>query len=217
MVWLRILLIRHALSFGNTTRQMMGQLDDRLVPEGVVQAHHLLSHLAEHGDKPTMLYSSPIARAAQTAEILAAPFGVDIHYCADLKELHNGIFQGLTWHQAMQHHGQLCQRLEASMDWVPIPGSESPQEGRERANRCIQYWLANHSNGDYIWVVSHAGLMQHLISAFLSSDRTWGLSIPNTSVFEFWGDRQRWFSHGQNRWNTELWKIHRFNDTRHLP
>lgn len=136
--------------------------------------------------------------------------------CDDLKEFQNGIFQGLTWAEAQQRYPDRCQRLETSLDWMPIPGAESLEDGRMRARRFLHTLLNRHHNGDVIWVFSHEWIMQHLLAELMGGDRTWGLTIPHTSVFEFWLDRQRWFTYGQNRWNSALWKIQRFNDVAHL-
>lgn len=139
-----------------------------------------------------------------------------IHYCDDLKEFQNGVFQGLTWLEAQKRYPQLCHTLETSRDWIQIPEAESLQSGRLRARRFIQHVLRHHANGDIVWIISHEWLMQHLIGELLGCDRTWGLFIPNTSVFEFWLDRRQWLTLGKNRWNSALWQIRQFNDTRHL-
>ena len=46
---------------------------------------------------------------------------------------------------------------------------------------------------------------------------TFVLTIPATAVFEFWLDRDRWCERNDDdRWNSELWQIKRFNDSQHL-
>ncbi len=221
----------------------MGHLDDDLTDEGIAQAEALTQAFVERGCTPSTVYSSPTRRAFQTATTMLNYDGIlnsfstgdrplansqrtppsdtaralpAIHGCHELKEFQNGIFQGLTWTQARQRYPELCHQLETSLRWIPIPGAESLQEGRMRARRFIQTVLRRHRNGDVIWVVSHAWIMQHLIAELLGGDRTWGIAIPHTGVFEFSLDRQQWFTHSQNQWNSELWKIHRFNDTSHL-
>lgn len=240
---LKLIIIRHALSEGNKEGRMMGHLDDELAEEGVAQAKALAQSFVGQQCSPSAIYSSPTQRAFQTATIMLNHYGVlngstmgdrpstnvqptrhsdnthtlpTIHCCEELKEFQNGIFQGLTWTDARQRYPELCHRLETSLSWVPIPGAESLQGGRMRARRFIQALLRRHANGEVIWVISHEWIMQHLIAELIGGDRTWGIAIPPTGVFEFWLDRFRWFTQGQDRWNGELWKIHRFNDTSHL-
>lgn len=219
MAWLKILIIRHALSFGNEQRRMMGHGNDDLSPTGIAQAQKLAQQLGAEHCIPTAVYSSPLTRAMHTARLLLKHGNVSdvsIEACNALKEFHNGIFQGLTWDEAQQEYPDLCQILEASLDWVPIPEAESLQAGRDRAHRFIQHLIERHDQGGCIWVISHEWIMQHLIAELLGGDRTWGISIPPTSRFEFWLNRDRWFTAGQNRLNTELWNIRKFNDTTHL-
>ena len=245
MSWLKIIIIRHAISQGNQEGRMMGHKEDHLTTKGIAQAKKLAWQLFDNRHAPTAVYSSPLMRASQTAKLLLASFfcgtsnspstldnkalespkaldtylktlSLQIQYRDDLKEFQNGVFQGLTWLEAQHHYPQLCHQLEASMDWIQIPEAESLQNGRLRAHRFIQHVLKHHANGDLVWIISHEWLMQHLIAELLGCDRTWGLSIPNTSVFEFWLDRQRWLTLGDNRWNSELWAIRQFNNTKHL-
>lgn len=139
-----------------------------------------------------------------------------VTYTPDLQELHPGIFQGLTWPQAQSRYPDLCAALESSPEWLPIPGAESLQDARDRATQFIQTLFQHHGNGDRLWVVTHEGLLLHLLAVLLGSDRTWGLSIGHTACFEFWIDRTRWMATDENRWNPTLWQIRRFNDQQHL-
>jgi broad specificity phosphatase PhoE len=133
-----------------------------------------------------------------------------------LQEYDNGILAGLTWAEAQQAYPELCQRLETTLDWVPIPGAETWEAGRDRARSAVHTWLQHHGNDDGLWVITHHWILQQLIAVILGSDRCWGLAIPPTAVFEFWLDCDRWERTGSDRWNSELWQIKRFNDSSHL-
>ncbi|NJN30010.1 MAG: histidine phosphatase family protein [Synechococcales cyanobacterium RM1_1_8] len=122
----------------------------------------------------------------------------------------------MTWQEAQQRYPQLCAQLEATPDWLPIPQAESPRDSRRRARGIIQQWLAQHRPADSLWVISHGGFLAHLVSELLGCDRTWGCQISHTGLFEFEFDLQRWNQAEQNRFNTALWKINRFNSTEHL-
>lgn len=141
---------------------------------------------------------------------------IPIEYADELREFQNGIFEGLTWAEARQRYPDLCHTLEHSADWIQIPGAESLQDARDRAHRFIQNLLNRHSNGERIWIVSHSWILQHLIADLLGCDRSWRIHARNTALFEFWIDRSRWQGSDQNRLNTDLWQIRRFNDYHHL-
>ncbi|NER78394.1 MAG: histidine phosphatase family protein [Leptolyngbya sp. SIO1D8] len=133
-----------------------------------------------------------------------------------LTEFQAGIFTGLTWAEAKQQYPQLCYMLEKSQDWVAIPHAETPLEGRERASQFIGQLLANHRVGDTVWIISHHWIMEHLIACLMGCDRTWQIAIPNTALFEFWLDRDRWLKTGMPLGISDLWQIKRFCDARHL-
>lgn len=243
--FLKLLFIRHAESTGNQEKRMQGQGDYTLSELGLQQAAKLARSLLAEGWIPTHIYSSPLKRAAQTAQILLdyfqmaplpAPVSdlidgsamatveeiihplqpVSIHYADDLREFQNGIFQGLTWGEAMAQYPDLCRSLEASPDWIPIPQAETLSEARQRASQFIQHLLQQHQNGDHVWVVTHSWILQHLIAALLGSDRSWRLRANNTALFEFWLDHSRWYHGGENQFNTDLWQVRRINDYHHL-
>lgn len=211
---LKLLLIRHAESIGNVEGRMMGQRHDPLTRKGQRQAQRLGDRLKGHS--PNCIYSSPLQRAMETAKVLqrSQPTNVPIAYRDDLQEFHNGIFAGLTWVEASAQYPDLCYRLMASSDWVPIPGAETLQSGRDRARRAIAQ-LLTHGNGDRVWVVSHHWILQQVVSVLLGCDRTWQFPLGHTGLIEIWLDRDRWLTPEQ-AFNSALWQIRRFNDLSHL-
>jgi 2,3-bisphosphoglycerate-dependent phosphoglycerate mutase len=214
--FLKLLLIRHGQSTGNVAGRMQGHGDDGLTPIGRTQVQQLAQHIQHI--QPTTIYSSPLRRTRETAMILQpnAQPNAQIFYTPALAEFQNGIFQGLTWAEAQAQHPELCQQLETSRDWLPIPGAETPRDARDRVTQFWQDILTTHTNGETLLIVSHSWIMQHLISQMWSSDRSWRIPIHNTAVFEFWIDHERWRRQDDSRLNTDLWQIVRFNDITHL-
>ena len=241
---LKLLFTRHAQSIGNLQKRMQGNGEFDLSPEGKLQAEKLAQRLLTESWYPTCIYSSPLKRTAQTSEILRSRFTTEplpaaisdlindeidlskspvskssqilIHYADELREFQNGVFEGLTWGEAMERYPDLCKDLENSADWIQIPGAESLQDARDRSRRFIQLLLDRHHNGEQVLIVSHSWILQHLIAELLGCDRSWRLHPRNTALFEFWIDRSRWECTDQNRFNTDLWQIRRFNDYHHL-
>ena len=215
------LMIRHAESVGNREYRIQGRVDYSLSEQGIDQAHALGRFLVEQSPKPTHIYTSSLTRAVHTAEILRNYWATHedlapITQLQELQEVKNGVLDGLTWAEAQVKQPELCAALMASTDWIPIPGAESLSACRDRAEEFIQKMIDQHRNQDRIWLVSHGGFLQYLISALMGSDRIWGLAIPPTALFEFELDRDQWNSNGQNRFNALLWRIRRFNEVPHL-
>jgi broad specificity phosphatase PhoE len=229
---LKLLLVRHGQSVGNTEGRMEGGSSTQLTPLGQQQALRLGQHLAANHWHPTHLYCSPLARARATLAALAGesppystPFSsvtlasgppVPVTWLEDLREYDAGIFTGLTWAEARDRYPDLCHQLETSLDWQPIPQAETLDAGRARAQRTVDHLIGHHRNGDRVLVISHHWILQQIIARLLGCDRAWGLPMGHTAQFEFWLDCDRWADPGPNRLNTELWRIQRFNDTSHL-
>jgi broad specificity phosphatase PhoE len=214
---------------------MEGWQSTDLTSTGQGQALALGQRLAAEGWEPTHIYCSPLQRATATLQGMLAGFGADpqlppmplatevvfpqgrvpVTLRDDLKEYNQGIFNGLTWAEAQALAPELCQRLETSLDWQPIPEAETLAQGHGRAKGFITEVLSHHDNGDRLWVISHHWWLQQAIASLLGSDRPWGFAIGHTACFEFWLDRDRWDQTGPNRLNTELWQIKRWNDRGH--
>ncbi|WP_121968723.1 histidine phosphatase family protein [Leptolyngbya sp. BC1307] len=220
MTYLKLLLVRHAQSLGNCQGQLEGQSSTALSAEGHRQAQCLTQALMT-ASRPTYLYSSPLLRAMQTAHYLTEALQPQDDFFklqpdADLQEMHQGIFQGLTWTEAEAHYPGVCAQLMATLAWQPVPQAESITAARSRSQRWLDRVLSNHQPGDVIWTVSHEGLMQQLISVVMGCDRTWKIPIAHTAIFEFWLADTQWQRLTHDRYNPEYWRLHRFNDCTHL-
>lgn len=225
------LLLRHGEAWGNCQGRMMGQRDDRLTEVGRWQAACLGQTLAQtwrrqSGDPWPMVYTSPNARAVETAQILIEQFCQGQSLTPDLppalpliqddrlQEVHQGILEGLTWAEAQTAYPDLCQRLEHQTQWLPIPGAETPLAVHQRAKAFVSDRMAQaHSP---IWIISHGGLLPHLLGLLLGTDRPWGIEIAPTACFElcWWTMPQSGSS--QDRHTLSQAQIRRFNDRSHL-
>lgn len=232
MGYLKLLLVRHGQSQGNRQGRMEGWHSSSLTALGEEQSEALGKYLVEQGWHPTHIYCSPLLRARASLEAIARGFrqrqgersdgGIPAHSLAspdfreDLRESHQGIFTDLTWAEACDRYPDLCHRLETTLDWQPVPAAESPLALRQRAQGFVDHLIHAHANGDRLWVITHHGILLHIIARLLGSDRTWKMAIGNTRCFEFWIDHSRWQDQGINQFNPELWQIKRFNDGAHL-
>ena len=78
---MRIILIRHGQSTGNTERRFQGQSKDprfHLTALGKQQAHKLKQRFIDENVAPTHIYSSPLKRVKETAEIIANHTNIEI-------------------------------------------------------------------------------------------------------------------------------------------
>jgi len=90
----KFILFRHGLTDWNLQERKIGDLDNELNTEGILQAQILAENLKFENFKK--IYSSPLRRALVTAEIIAKPGNIEIEILPELKELNSGILQGKT-------------------------------------------------------------------------------------------------------------------------
>ena len=213
---MRLLFVRHAESTGNTDGRWQGHADYPLSDEGRAQADRLGRRLRAEGLAPTHVYTSPLRRAAQTSEILTRSWPVDAVPWDDLKENDIGAASGLTREEAVRSLPEVDFDREASRQFAGVRGAESLRARRDRGRRVVDTLLDRHANGVVVVLVSHGGILQHVISALLGANRTWGYAVRNTALFDFDVDVDRWRLADETLVNTNVCRINRFNDASHL-
>lgn len=164
----RLLLIRHAQSTWNAVGRMQGQADPPLDDVGVQQAAQLAERLLD--DPPAALYTSPLQRARETAEIIGRK--LDISPTADerLKEYDVGDITGLTIEQVAEQYPSLAESWKRG-EQLSIPGEEGREPFRARVVAAFDGIYTRHPEGTSA-VVAHGGTLGTYLSHLLR------LSIP---------------------------------------
>jgi broad specificity phosphatase PhoE len=123
----------------------------------VAQADTLAQALAGH--RVAAVYTSPLERAVETAQRIAAgPIVVD-----DLREIELGDVAGL---QFEQYPEDLQAALLASPASVVFPGGESYEQLRVRVVAALEQIVERHPD-DAVAVVSHAGAIRAALATWL--------------------------------------------------
>ena len=89
-----IVLVRHGETDWNRDNRFQGHADPPLNDAGRAQARELAADL--RGEDFAAIYTSPLRRALETAEILAPELGLELITDAALKEVDVGSWSGLT-------------------------------------------------------------------------------------------------------------------------
>ena len=215
---MRLIFVRHAESVGNAGGLLQGRTEYELSYTGRQQAELLYQRFQAEGFEPTHVYSSPQSRAAQTADIVSRSWDYPIAHWDDLMEHDMGVFSGLTWADVAQKFPDMASEFQLNRDWDIVQGAETSGERRARGRRVVDTILSRHGNDDVVLMFTHGGNMGHLLAALMGTDRTWGLGVRNTAVFDFSVDSERWWRNDHATYhNIELWRVLRFNDSSHLP
>ena len=125
---MRIWLIRHGKTFGNTEKRYIGTTDEPLLPEEIPALEALRTKLPE---KPDLLISSPLLRCRQTAEALYP--GRESVSVPDLRECDFGSFEKKNYKELSGDPAY--QAWIDSGGLAPFPGGESVEEFEERCCR----------------------------------------------------------------------------------
>ena len=173
---MRLLLIRHAESKGNSDRRLEGRREFPLTAKGAQQAKALASRLAS--EPLTTIYSSPIGRALQTAEIIAAKAGLNVTIEPGIQEYDFGeAVSGLTWDEIRQSNPEIIEAFRKDDSQFPrYPGEEGRAAFQERVRAAYREITARHNGDSSVALVTHAGPITVLVLEALS--RPYSRPIP---------------------------------------
>ena len=208
--------MRHGESVGNVERRLQGHADLELTEQGRVQGLRLRDRFQSEGFQPTHIYSSPLQRAAETAQIVAYLWHIPIVHWDRLMEQDIGAFSGLTWAEISAKYSEVAWRFQESNNWDIVEGAETLKSLNDRGRQVLYELKEVHTNDDAVLMFTHGGILQHVVAALLGTERIWEVSVRNTAVFEFVLDIDQWPYGGGNQQGDLRWKIVRFNDVSHL-
>jgi probable phosphoglycerate mutase len=189
----RLFVARHGAA--DYESELLSDSGGWLSPTGREQSRELGERLA--GERVARVWSSPMSRAVQTAEIAAARLGVDVVVREGLRELGVGHAAGqpadpdpFTDTFAAWLGGDLAAR---------IPGGESGEEVLARYSAVLEE-IADAHRGESVLVVSHGGvtcMAVPLLARNLRADHALAVPLVNCAVVELDGDADGWVA---RRW-----------------
>jgi broad specificity phosphatase PhoE len=167
-----IFLIRHGQSTANASGVWQGQMEFPLSEEGRLQSR--LVGNAITGQPFDAIYSSPLGRAFETAEIIAreAGFTGEIVPIAGLMERHGGSLEGTTHAERETRNPELTRKLLGLPEeerWTLV-GAETDEEVLARFEGAISGIRARHAAGARLAVVTHGGVMRVFLRARFGPD-----------------------------------------------
>jgi len=150
--------IRHGESIGNTKRGFISGASDPegLTDKGKVQAIRLAWELRKTNFN--RIISSPVARARQTADIIAFNSLVPIETNSAFSEIHHGIFEGhYWWEESLVDQVPRNWRTRRKENWnIPYPGGgESMKAMCQRVWKGLDDLLNNIGKREQLAIVSH--------------------------------------------------------------
>lgn len=151
------------------------------------------------GDRPFAFYASDLARAAETASIIAFGLNAKPTSAPELRELNNGEAAGLTEQEAARIANPMTEPL---LDWRPYAGAENWREMSERVVAFLESL-----RGDLTLLVLHGGSANAAITWWLGlgiGEKMISFELDPCSISRF----------AVNKWGERT--VLKLNDTAHL-
>ena len=158
------LLLRHGQTPLSAERRFAGLGDIELTETGVRQAKLAGERLAARGGVDVIV-ASPLRRARQTAEEVAAATGAPVEFDDDLRETDFGEWEGLTFTEAQRRWPGEVTAWLADPAAAP-PGGESFAAVAVRVQAARERLMAGHAR-ETVLVVSHVTPIKTLLTEAL--------------------------------------------------
>jgi len=185
-----IALIRHDSTSWNKEGRAQGNSDIPLDQDGINQAKRLAKRLSL--EDWNHMYSSPLARAKQTASIIGNTLGIDINLDDRLKERSGGLIEGTTEEERIEKWGTGWRDLDLGLEPIEVV--------QMRGKEFLEEILLKHQDRRVL-VVSHGALIQF---NFINL-------VPNFTTKHFGNTSITILKKINNKWTCEL-----HNCTKHL-
>jgi broad specificity phosphatase PhoE len=201
-----LVFVRHGCANGveNGRSRLNGWTDCPLSKKGIEQAQRVALRLRNEGPFAAV-YSSPLQRAMDTAQPIAASTQTPIVVCEGLREINCGELDGADVNDVERRFPSMwAANLDQTNPEFRWPGGESYREFRARCLATIASISKMHS-GERAVVVTHAGVINQLVGHVLGTNAArWEPFRPrNATVTEM-------------EWLEGAGRVLRFDDERHL-
>ncbi len=161
-----VILARHGETAWNREGRVMGRQPVSLDERGIAQVKAAVAIARKL--KPDLIYTSPLRRARQTAEILSAGLGgIEIIDEPQLEEVRYGKWEGMTYKELLKDEDYLLYKkfpLER-----PTPGGETIADVQARGRQAVARALSQNA-GRRLLFVSHGDIIRTLICHFMGLD-----------------------------------------------
>ena len=180
--------VRHGENPANINREFSYRLVYySLTPKGVRQAEETAAYLRDKGIGE--IYSSPLKRAVETAEIIAAPLGLSITLVEEFRENNVGVLeQQPPTDENWALHDKIIEDWYAGRHDTMFPEGEDFHTLLRRVRHGITEILRNGGvtqRERRILIVAHGGIMNGMARGLVRNAELHTGHLPNCAISEF--------------------------------
>jgi broad specificity phosphatase PhoE len=182
----RVYLVRHGTTEWNKEEIFRGRADCKLNETGQAEARALAEYFV---DIPLeAIYASPLSRAMETAQGIAAAKGLRVIPDPDFVDIDFGEWQGLPLREVREKYSDLYRLWRERPQATTFPGGENLAGVRARAWKGLQKVVQENPEKTAL-IISHRVVTKILICAVLGLDDShfWHIKQDTTGVncFEY--------------------------------
>lgn len=163
----RLYLVRHGATQLTAEDRFSGAVGVDLSDEGRRQVRRLAERIADDGI--SAVYTSPLSRTVETAEILARPHRLPLVRRDGLREISHGRWEGLTRREVEERFAEEYASWDADPFTFAPEGGESGLGVLARALPVVREIVVSHP-GHTVLVVSHKATLRLILSSLLGFD-----------------------------------------------
>jgi len=163
----RVYLVRHGQTESSAKHAYSGQADIPLTELGRRQAREAGEQL--RGAGVDRIYTSPLARAADTAEAIAQATGATLEVEQGLLEVDYGPLEGLDRDRAQERFGEAFRAWREDPFGSPVDGMERLEDALARARSATDHALAA---SERPVLVGHQGILRLVLIALGRVERS---------------------------------------------
>ncbi|MGN6608378.1 MAG: histidine phosphatase family protein [Jatrophihabitans sp.] len=184
---MRLVLLRHGRTEWNAQRRFQGQADPPLDDVGRMQAYEVAGLVAAL--QPDRIVSSDLARALETARIVASAIGLPVAVDERLRERSLGHWEGLTRDEVERDHPDEFEDWRAGRD-VSRRGGETRDQVAARALAAF----ADQPAAETLVFVTHSATAMALCNALIGIAQAQHPLGPlaNCHWTDLWRDEGSW-------------------------
>jgi broad specificity phosphatase PhoE len=202
----KLILARHGETVWNVEKIYRGRADVNLDEVGIKQAELLGKYLSNW--KLEAIYSSPLKRALDTANIVARYQKIGVHVAEGFIDFDYGEWQSLPEEEVKRLYPALLNEWHNNPHKVRMPGGESLEDVRKRAIEVVDDVLSKY-HGNVV-LVSHRVVNKVLICSLLGLDNShfWNinLDVGGITIFNYVDGRFVLTTHNDTSYLRELQK-----------
>ena len=142
-----------------------GFIDVDIVPEGLNRLKKFISIIKYKNIKK--VYSSDLKRAYKGAKIFADALGLEIIKLKELREVKQGIFEGLTYNEIIEKYPDEAEKKFSDYVNYRVKDAESLKDAYNRVIPCIKKIMSSDEN---VIIVAHGGINMLILCHCLNMD-----------------------------------------------